>query len=512
LSVIPAGEYTLAFVRSPGPGGQNVNKVATACELRFRVGSTSLLDEAGKARLRAFAGRRLTRDDEIVLEAHRHRSQEANRRDALQRLQLPRARDELALAQAEEPQGVWSWWVPYQRGVVAERMGELEAAAELYAAAVAAVRDITSGAGLRGAEVIATYRQPFQRLFGLRARAGDAVGAFEVVMQLDASALVTAEASPTTVDDVPVDLRGPPTRATVPPARDVIEAWRGRRLVIVMSDGDRLWRVEVRDGGVALADVGAVAELEGLARTLEVDPSDGAAAEQLGAASVPPDVSGEPLDVLLVGPIARAPLALLARGAPLRRVLGVLPAAAVSHQRSRAVVLGDPRGDLAAARAEAVAVARAVGVDPALGGDASWSALERARGADVLHVASHSQLAADGPTLLLADRVATVEDIRALTPAPRLVVLASCGSAAARDDSGWGSLAGAFLHAGAEVVLASAWSVDDAATQRLVEAFYRHGGVASPHAALAAAQRELAPSLAPRDWAGFTILAAPPRN
>lgn len=85
--MIPAGEYTLAFVRSPGPGGQNVNKVATACELRFRVGWTSLLDEAGKARLRAFAGRRLTRDDEIVLEAHRHRSQEANRRDAIERLE-----------------------------------------------------------------------------------------------------------------------------------------------------------------------------------------------------------------------------------------------------------------------------------------------------------------------------------------------------------------------------------------------------------------------------------------
>jgi ribosome-associated protein len=85
--VIPAGEYTLAFVRSPGPGGQNVNKVATACELRFPVGTTSLLDEAGKARLRALAGRRLTRGDELVLEAHRHRTQEANRRDAMERLE-----------------------------------------------------------------------------------------------------------------------------------------------------------------------------------------------------------------------------------------------------------------------------------------------------------------------------------------------------------------------------------------------------------------------------------------
>jgi ribosome-associated protein len=85
--VIPEGEYTLAYVRSPGPGGQNVNKVATACELRFKVGATSLLDEAGKERLRALAGRRLTREDELVLEAHRHRTQEANRRDAIERLE-----------------------------------------------------------------------------------------------------------------------------------------------------------------------------------------------------------------------------------------------------------------------------------------------------------------------------------------------------------------------------------------------------------------------------------------
>jgi ribosome-associated protein len=85
--VIPEGEYTLAYVRSPGPGGQNVNKVASACELRFRVAATSLLDEDGKQRLRRLAGRRLTQDDEIVLEAHRHRSQEANRRDAITRLE-----------------------------------------------------------------------------------------------------------------------------------------------------------------------------------------------------------------------------------------------------------------------------------------------------------------------------------------------------------------------------------------------------------------------------------------
>ena len=84
---IPEGEYALSYVRSPGPGGQNVNKVATACELRFDVGRTTLLNNAGKQRLRALAGRRLTLSDEIVIEAHRHRGQEANRRDAIGRLE-----------------------------------------------------------------------------------------------------------------------------------------------------------------------------------------------------------------------------------------------------------------------------------------------------------------------------------------------------------------------------------------------------------------------------------------
>jgi ribosome-associated protein len=86
LIQVPESEYTLAWVRSPGPGGQNVNKVATACELRFFVGGTSLLDDGGRQRLRALAGRRLTQADEILIEAHRHRSREANRRDAIGRL------------------------------------------------------------------------------------------------------------------------------------------------------------------------------------------------------------------------------------------------------------------------------------------------------------------------------------------------------------------------------------------------------------------------------------------
>ncbi len=75
----------ISFIRSAGPGGQNVNKVATAAQLRFRVDGAHL-DAAGKQRLRALAGRRLTDADEILIVARSHRTQEGNRRDALERL------------------------------------------------------------------------------------------------------------------------------------------------------------------------------------------------------------------------------------------------------------------------------------------------------------------------------------------------------------------------------------------------------------------------------------------
>ncbi len=83
---IPAASYRLRWVRAPGPGGQNVNKLATACQLHFPVGTTGLLTESGRERLRKLAGRRLNKDDELVLEAHAFRTREANLRDALRRL------------------------------------------------------------------------------------------------------------------------------------------------------------------------------------------------------------------------------------------------------------------------------------------------------------------------------------------------------------------------------------------------------------------------------------------
>ncbi|MGA0023410.1 MAG: alternative ribosome rescue aminoacyl-tRNA hydrolase ArfB [Burkholderiales bacterium] len=83
---IDESEITERFVHASGPGGQNVNKVATAVELRFDVARSRSLPEAVKTRLAALAGRRLSGDGVLVIAAQRFRSQARNRDDARARL------------------------------------------------------------------------------------------------------------------------------------------------------------------------------------------------------------------------------------------------------------------------------------------------------------------------------------------------------------------------------------------------------------------------------------------
>ena len=83
---IAEDEIEEVFVRAGGPGGQNVNKVATAVQLRFDAAGSPSLDEPKRARLRLLAGRRMTADGVIVIMARRFRTQERNRQDAYERL------------------------------------------------------------------------------------------------------------------------------------------------------------------------------------------------------------------------------------------------------------------------------------------------------------------------------------------------------------------------------------------------------------------------------------------
>lgn len=83
---IPLDEISISYIRSPGPGGQNVNKLATAAQLRFDLMASPSLPEPVRRRAAALAGSRLTTQGEIVISASRHRTQQLNRDDALDRL------------------------------------------------------------------------------------------------------------------------------------------------------------------------------------------------------------------------------------------------------------------------------------------------------------------------------------------------------------------------------------------------------------------------------------------
>jgi tetratricopeptide (TPR) repeat protein len=429
------------------------------------------------------------------------------------------------------PEASWRWLAPTLRAQTEEHLGQVADAEVSYRRAMAAVARVRAASPAHSAYLAASHRMPHEGLIGLLAAQGRWREALAIVVELDAGDMLRVHAAPGQVGaDGVAAPAGAAHRAVVatPSAETrgvdaVLASWRGRDLAIVVAPAprtvgvgrDRAWRFHVRAGEVTGEDVGSAGAAEELAERLLGDPRDRGAAAALGAMFVPP--GDGLLHVLAVGRIARAPLAALREGdtlvvarRPLARALGLVPRApGAARTRAGAVVIGDPRRDLASAADEARWVADRLGTRAWLGPDATVERLVRAASADVLHVAAHADERAGRRVVHLADLdVAPGLVVRARV-APRLVVLASCGSAASHDEGGWGSLAAAFVAAGSDHVVATQWSVDDAAAADLVRRFYDAGGVASPAAALAAAQTAMAPG-ADTAWAAFTVVASPP--
>lgn len=86
-NIVNSSELKFTFICAPGPGGQNVNKVATAALLRFNVVSSPSLPEEVRQRLLALVGKKITLNGDVVIKASRYRTQQRNKQDALERLE-----------------------------------------------------------------------------------------------------------------------------------------------------------------------------------------------------------------------------------------------------------------------------------------------------------------------------------------------------------------------------------------------------------------------------------------
>ncbi len=411
-------------------------------------------------------------------------------------------------------------------GNVHSERGQDDEAEAAWREAVAFAEKLSAAEPVYQGWVVARRREPFDKLFVHLVDRGRHAEAWEVLVRY-----TRAEALFTT----PEHASG--LRERLEAAEELRAAWQTsgfgtatvqtpskllahRDVLVVHEAMDRLW---VGVGGASRVHFSEVERSEDLARALHDfrgNASDDAAAGVLGEAlwrTAGLSGSDEPLYIAATGRLrGLAFSALRTEGKfwmelrPLARLAHLDAEARVAEGWSPEIrVLGDPEENLPAARAEAEWVAGRLGVTAALGPSAGCGALLGAQGVSVLHLATHAEVGLAGARLRLAGCTVSPLDVLQHRPRARLVVLASCASTMGRETAGSDSLATAFLRAGSGAVLATTRSVPDEAAQRLVRAFYVHGGLEDPVRALRKAQLELGSELPTSVWSAFAVLLPP---
>lgn len=444
---------------------------------------------------------------------------------------------------AEPPDADWAWNLATAEAELAELRGGLlgELAAEYhYRRAIAMVEALRAETPTGAATLVASHRGPFDGLLSLYARTGRWRDAFAVVLELDASdmlrstAAASAHGGAATVAGVTAAQLEP--RRPPPPIEHVLRAWAEsqRDLAIAIAPAareigrsrERAYRMRVVGGELSGEDVGDAKEVRRLAEDLYTDPGDAVIGRLLGRIMIPPGDSPTTLDVLAIGVLGKAPLTAL-RGEdgapiiarrPLARVVALRAERIQATGRGAPVVLADPTGDLPDARREGQLVADALGAGARVFGldvarPATLSAFDESGNAELLHVAGHADGDEEGRFLALANSKVRPAHIVKERIAPQIAVLASCGSFAAQDHEGWGSLATALLEAGTSTVIATDRTVPDNASLVLMQAFYRQPDWrTAPAAALArvqvAAMKD--PAIKFNAWAAFIVIQRPP--
>lgn len=446
-----------------------------------------------------------------------------------------------------EPDADWRWALAHARAELAELrrtpMDDRRAEND-YRRAMKMVAALRTTARARSAYLVASHRAPYDGLIALLARQRRWPEVLEVVLELDASDMLRATADEAVVPDHKVLDLGPSASgsATRPAVtvEDVLAAWRSRDLVVVIAPArrqiargdERVYRLQITGGQVTGEDVGEASLARTAAAALSANPAESEAARVLGPMIVPPGPSSATLHVLALGALGKVPLAALRDDGgltiigqrPLVRVLGLYANGPESRGAGPAMVIADPRGNLLAAAAEGAVAAEALGSSARVSGwgtllpatrDEVWAAQD----ASVLHIAGHVTQRGRWRVLLLADGEIDPAEMVQRRLAPRIAVLAGCGSGAAQDDEGWGSIAAALLASGTSVVIATDRSVDDAATLVLMRDFYaQQDWRTDPARALARVQQARAArgatandvSTQARSWAAFSVLARPP--
>jgi tetratricopeptide (TPR) repeat protein len=454
------------------------------------------------------------------------------------------------LVQAETfdpPQADWPWEVACAHAELFEQrggpLGDVLAEYQ-YRRSVAMVAALRASAQARSAFLVSSHRAPYDDLIALLVRGGRWRDALAVILDLDASDMLRATVEERVDHDreaPEIEAAGPDPGAIRRPDVDaVLSAWRTRDLVIVIAQSarqigngkERVYRLRVSQGEVTGEDVGDAEQARRLATDLFENPGDRTAARALGQMMIPPGQSDRALHVLAIGSLGKAPLAALRdedgapilRRRPLVRVLALRAARAESTAAGPAMVIADPRGNLVGAALEGAIVARALGPTARVSGartarPATRAELWAGRDAALLHIAGHVFSRAGSRVLPLADGEVDPAEILRHGLAPRLAVVASCGSAAATDEEGWGSIAAALLDAGTATVIATDRRVEDTTALAVMNTFYAQPDWATdPARALARVQLAFAAAgtgassdpAAPPTWAAFSVLGRPP--
>ncbi len=445
------------------------------------------------------------------------------------------------------PSEDWRQQLLSNRGFVLESLGRTQDAIRAFVSAIQVVESQRKrlGNGELKYWLLKKRRTPYEGLFSLHANQGNILAAlttaekakarafldaFITAQQTNATKTLDVEAAAARADlarQLIPQLSAAPT-ALAQPIADTLRRLQGRSTVLYFVARDELWLFSKHNGHQQLIKIARnVEHIKALLEEFLVDPERRDIRRELGALLLPKTAlppAGKDLMVVPDPLLADLPFAALeVDGRPLiaRHAIRYSPSLSawstlLKRERStpttEAIILGDPLGDLLAAREEARAVARRLGVQATTGKAATMAALRNAHAVNILHITSHSGVDQRGAWLQLADGRVGADKVLAWKLAPRIVVLASCTSAQGHGPGLFGSLAGAFLAAGSENVLASLWSIDDKAAARFVQRFYIARGDRRPAQALAEAQLA---SIAAGDpvalWSSFVLFGDRPR-